>query len=132
MVAGIFEKSKRLRKVLFFIVKKLPISRAARAASNLRNVWRLSRRGSYSFVELVNAESKRRWGACGDRCSRRRHARRFVLLDLNSFAPVFLRPVSVPPACGTAPKTCLEAHARLPVRSAGSRPDCAARGSDVI
>src|SRR4029077_5345025 len=100
MVAGIFEKSKRLRKVLFFIVTKLPISRAARAASHLRNVWRLSRRGSYPFVELVNAEPKRRRGACGDRCSRRRRRRRSVLLDLNSFAPVFLRPVSVPPACG--------------------------------
>jgi hypothetical protein len=29
MVAGIFEKSKRLRKALFFIVKKLPMSGAA-------------------------------------------------------------------------------------------------------
>jgi hypothetical protein len=62
MVAGIFEKSKRLRKVLLFIVKKLPISRAARAAANLRNVWRWSRRGSYPFVELVNAEPKKTTG----------------------------------------------------------------------
>src|SRR4029077_5270470 len=62
MVAGIFEKTKRLRQVLFFIVQKLPISRAARAAANLRNVWRLSRRCSYPFVELVNAELKKTTG----------------------------------------------------------------------
>src|SRR5579863_2179907 len=32
---GILEKSKRLRKALFFIVKKLPISRAAEARARI-------------------------------------------------------------------------------------------------
>src|ERR1700739_3947965 len=36
MVAGIFEKSKRLRKALFFIVKKLPMSGAAVRCDNPR------------------------------------------------------------------------------------------------
>src|SRR5260370_39832779 len=79
MVAGIFEKSKRLRKVLFFIVKKLPISCAARAAPNLRNVWRLSRLGSYAFVELANAEPKKTTG--------RLRGQVFPQTPLNAFRP---------------------------------------------
>jgi hypothetical protein len=39
-VAGILEKSKRLRKA-FFIVKKLPISRAAEGRAKPRNVGRV-------------------------------------------------------------------------------------------
>jgi hypothetical protein len=42
MVAGIFEKSKRLRKALFFIVKRLPMLRAAEGCDYLRNVERHS------------------------------------------------------------------------------------------
>jgi hypothetical protein len=41
MVAGIFEKSKRLRKALFFIVKRLPISRAAGGRAKPRYVGRV-------------------------------------------------------------------------------------------
>jgi hypothetical protein len=40
MVAGIFEKSKRLRKALVFIVKKLPMSGAAERCDYPRNVGR--------------------------------------------------------------------------------------------
>jgi hypothetical protein len=46
MVAGIFEKSKRLRKALFFIVKKLPMSGAAVRCDYPRNVGRRSRRAA--------------------------------------------------------------------------------------
>jgi hypothetical protein len=47
MVAGILEKSKRLRKA-FFIVKKLPISRATEGRTQNRGMWGalLSRRGT--------------------------------------------------------------------------------------
>jgi hypothetical protein len=44
MVAGIFEKSKRLRKALFFIVRKLPMSAAAvKAASTAECPARVAR-----------------------------------------------------------------------------------------
>jgi hypothetical protein len=46
MVAGIFEKSKRLRKAFFFIVKKLPMSGAAVRCDYPRNVGRPLRRAA--------------------------------------------------------------------------------------
>src|SRR5271167_3935960 len=101
MVAGILEKSKRLRKA-FFIVRNSQSLARPRVTPKPRNVGRLSRRGTYvwqnrnSFVSQ-NLEPKRQRGARRDSRSRRRQPRRFALLDLNSFAPV-LRPVSASPA----------------------------------
>src|SRR5580658_9193899 len=110
MVAGILEKLKRLRKALFFIVKKLPISRAAEGRAQTAECGALARRGicvkNEPYVEPekpgnLDRHHKTRQGICGDSRSRRRQPRRFANLDLNSFAPV-LRPVPAPPACGAA------------------------------
>jgi hypothetical protein len=53
MVAGILEKSKRLRKAFVFIVEKLPILGAAESGAEPRNVGRVAfyrrpRRGTYT------------------------------------------------------------------------------------
>src|SRR6202034_4755440 len=127
IVAGILEKSKRLRKALFFIVKNLPISCAAEGHAQTAEC------GARYFVEnraavpnLVKSQPRggpekpgncqlkckynreTRQGACRDSRSRRRQPRRFANSDLNSFAPV-LRPVSAPPARGAA---CLKLPSR--------------------
>jgi hypothetical protein len=62
MVAGILEKSKRLRKAFVFIVKKLPISCAAEGRVKPRNVGRLSRRGVYQCAELKSPEPEKTTG----------------------------------------------------------------------
>src|SRR6266571_3377630 len=100
MVAGILEKSKRLRKA-FFIRQNSQSHARPRVALIPRNVGRLWRRGTYVCRTGTTRKLKRQWGACRDSRSRRRQPRRFALLDLNSFAPV-LRPVSAPPARGAA------------------------------
>src|SRR6266566_8014958 len=100
MVAGILEKSKRLRKA-FFIRQNSQSHARPRVALIPRNMGRLWRRGTYVVQNRNNQETKRQRGARRDSCSRRRQPRRFALLDLKSFAPV-LRPVSAPPARGAA------------------------------
>src|ERR1017187_5721139 len=87
MVAGILEKSNRLRKA-FFIVRNSQSHARPKVTLKPRNVGRLTRRSSYLCRTGTTWKSKRQWGARGDSRSRRRQPRRFALLDLNSFAPV--------------------------------------------
>src|SRR4029077_13840635 len=96
MVAGILEKSNRLRKA-FFIVRKLPISRATEGHALTAECGALIAPRDLQKQNQNNLEPKRQRGACRDSRSRRRQPRRFALLDLNSFVPV-LRPVSASPA----------------------------------
>src|SRR5580700_2730686 len=121
MVAGILEKSKRLRKALFFIVKKLPLSGAAVRCDNPRNVGRPNAPRYLKTLLRTCLCRKTRRGVCREESSRRRRARRFANLDLY-LSRQFPSAVSVPPAHGTVPK--------LPC---GSRPRLSeARGSGVI
>src|SRR5580700_5947121 len=92
MVAGIFEKSKRLRKALFFIVKKLPMSGAAVRCDYPRNVGRPSRRATYlrRCCEPVKAENTtgRRRGQSFPQtpCKAFRHSE-FVIFRASSLRP---------------------------------------------
>src|ERR1700685_79513 len=117
MVAGIFEKSKRLRKALFFIVKRLPISRAAGGRAKPRYVGRVfiygrplieDRAAVPTLVEPKEPEPSSKPGKTAGRLRGQSFPqaplRRFSISSFEFFAPV-LRPVSAPPARGAAAKT---------------------------
>src|ERR1700733_1222999 len=105
MVAGIFEKSKRLRKALFFIVKRLPISRAAGGRAKPRYVGRVfygrplieDRAAVPTLVEPKEPESGKTAGRLRGQSFPQAPLRRFSISSFEFFAPV-LRPVSAPPA----------------------------------
>src|ERR1700677_4331549 len=119
MVAGILEKSKRLRKALFFIVKNSQCQ-AQPCAAITRGMWGAHRAALLKTLLRTCLCRKTRRGARRDKISRRRRARRFANLDLY-LSRQFPSAVSVPPAHGTVPK--------LPC---GSRPRLSeARGSGV-
>src|ERR1700685_3443421 len=121
MVAGIFEKSKRLRKALFFIVKRLPISRAAGGRAKPRYVGRVfiygrplieDRAAVPTLVEPKEPEPsskliskpRKTAGRLRGQSFPQAPLRRFSISSFEFFAPV-LRPVSAPPARGAAAKT---------------------------
>src|ERR1700685_1038 len=113
MVAGIFEKSKRLRKALFFIVKRLPISRAAGGRAKPRYVGRVfyygrplieGRAAVPTLVEPKEPEPGNTAGRLRGQSFPQAPLRRFSISSFEFFAPV-LRPVSAPPARGAAAKT---------------------------
>src|ERR1700690_1320956 len=99
MVAGILEKSKRLRKA-FFIVKETPNLGHSRRPRQTACSGALSRRGTYQLRTSqlrtrtvrnkthgepdpgadVPSSRKRRGGVCGDSLPRSRQPRRFALL----------------------------------------------------
>src|SRR5271169_5214054 len=125
MVAGILEKSKRLRKA-FFIFRNSQSQAQPMATLKPRNVGRVAfsenrAAGLYVCKTVCDAGTtcvsksgtlKRQRGARRDSRSRRRQPRRFAIFDLNSFAPV-RRPVSAPPARGAAcPKLPRESCSR--------------------
>src|ERR1700688_1095161 len=112
MVAGIFEKSKRLRKALFFIVKILPQCQAQPCAAITRGMWGAHRAALLKTLLRTCLCRKTRRGARREESSRRRRARRFANLDLY-LSRQFPSAVSVPPAHGTVPKLPCGSRPRL-------------------
>src|SRR5271155_2916320 len=101
MVAGIFEKSKRLRKALFFIVKRLPISGAAVGRAKPRYVGRVRsyedraavptlRRTCWSrtWLKPRNRNSEKTAGRLRGQSFPQAPLRRFSISSFEFFAPV--------------------------------------------
>jgi hypothetical protein len=98
MVAGIFEKSNRLRKVLVFAIQKTPNFRAAEGCDRNADMGRQQRQGAFSTGGLA----KKRKGTLEDRSPRERRIRRTSSLDMYLSAPVskgLFRPAARETAC---------------------------------
>src|SRR5882724_13628339 len=98
MVAGIFEKSKRLRKAFFLDIRRLPISQAQKCRAPNCGMWRETRAG----ITVKTKEPKRHVSARRDKTPRRRRLWRMAKkVELYRSAPV-CKACSVSPACETA------------------------------
>src|ERR1700722_4558642 len=102
MVAGIFEKSKRLRKVLFFDIQRLPIFQAQPAAAKKALWWRRDQAHPDKVVDyatrlctVIALTCRRHECALGGIAPHGRQLRRIASIKFFLSAPV-LRPVSVP------------------------------------
>src|SRR3954447_6868222 len=99
MVAGIFEKSKRLRKVLFFDIRRLPISQAQLCRAPNCGMWRETR-AEITLKTLKNLN--RHEYARRDKIPHRRQLRRMAK-KLNCSVPrQYVRPVPFRLPCETA------------------------------